>query len=217
MQEDCKGFVTFIDILGIKAAMEEKTCEEMAEMYRIVQRCLDPLIGVDPDNRKLYGISDSIFYVERALDESDDAWLEQLRVLLMSLSRAMIRLLNWGITIRGGITYGTVHIPESPRGFLFGPALVDIVDIERVLGVPSLGIERELWEKLQQLDSAGLPQFICPCETGSLLSSNCLRPFCAVESGDYEALDRALSKNEGREDAVGEKYRWLRAQLAQQQ
>ncbi|EFG85473.1 hypothetical protein F1645_13600 [Novacetimonas hansenii] len=130
---DC--IVTFIDILGFRNIVRERSPEEIQEIVNLVQRHagsdeeeLARKDGFDFDHdtpwTRTSFFSDSVVRVRPYDAEIHDGSLFHE---LLNLVHAQAELVNQGIFIRGGLTAGKLYLRDN---VLFGPAMIQAYDLE---------------------------------------------------------------------------------------
>lgn len=150
-----KTVVIFAKLLGEQnnAKFEEKNLihklfHEEAKINE--QRNLDHVIY----DRKVYSFSNCVYFLYHykegiAEDRKDD--MKLLQIAMYNTSISLIRILNAGYLLRGGITFGDAHFDEL--GF-FGPAVEEAYELESSYAdVPMIALSPQLgkrfygWEK----------------------------------------------------------------------
>lgn len=152
-----RALVTYIDLLGFKSLVK-------SENPSIVRKILTEFQETSRKNfvedySEIYGeplyedfiFSDSIIritYLDHPIN------LEQpygsVFYEILALAHALITLFPYGILFRGALTIGEVFA-DAAKGQIFGPALVQAVEIEARISEPCIAVSEEV------LDSASCP------------------------------------------------------------
>lgn len=128
------SLVTFLDILGFRETVRNRTCQEVGAILDQVERFTDGRAGIIDDEKldedellpKVVAFSDSIVRV-RPIDTDwhyGALWNE-----LLSLVHVQGELIQFGIILRGGIALGETFISG---GRVFGPGMVAAYEMESV-------------------------------------------------------------------------------------
>lgn len=146
--------VIFLDILGSR---EMSSFEEKYKIHRIFHESVkqsQDLQGTKEKEhvaytRKLFSFSDCayVFYKYKPDVKDSKKDLSKLfQVALLNTSVMMLRLLNEGYLVRGGVTYGSAYFDELS---FFGPAVEDAYLIESTKAVtPRILIDQRFGEKI---------------------------------------------------------------------
>ncbi len=164
-------FCLFLDILGFKeiidASVSEKNTKgkpQASEVFFGLKRIASTLNykqGVSgksgeilPSSRKVTQFSDSV--VVSYLAEE----VGSLADMLYDVLHLQLKLINRNMLIRGAITRGKLYHSED---FVFGPALVEAAELEKLAMYPRVIVDREI------LQSAGIvePGFSAPSKHSS--------------------------------------------------
>ena len=147
--------VIFIDLLGTK---NNKRYEDKYLIHRLFheeakineKRNLDHVIY----DRKVFSFSDCafvIYYYKDGIEESKKNDMKLIQVAMYNTSISLLRILNAGYLIRGGVTFGQTYFDEL--GF-FGPAIErayklesDYADIPIIAVDPDIGETYCKWER----------------------------------------------------------------------
>jgi hypothetical protein len=144
--------VTYLDILGFKAQIEQRTAGEISRILRRFKENARP----DPETEKTYGATYRNFsdLSVRAVPLYTEANLTYrigpLYSELLSLVHIQCALLDEGILIRGGLTLGQV---VKSWGLLYGPGLVRAYQLEQKAVHPRILIDKVVFEELRARDS----------------------------------------------------------------
>lgn len=141
------GYVAFLDILGFKEICRNKSCEEIKALFDDIQMLkydycnyfgalLVPQSVID--NVEIKIISDSI--IVTAPDGEDG-----IVFMLWFCSTLQNKMLNCGVILRGGISYGTYYVYDNT---VFGPALVEAYEIEEKAVFPRIVLSKEIEHQL---------------------------------------------------------------------
>ena len=109
------GYVAFLDILGFKEICRNKSCEEIKALFDDIQMLkydycnyfgalLVPQNVVD--NVKIKIVSDSIIVTVPDNEEG-------IVFMLWFCSTLQNKMLNCGVILRGGISYGTYYVYDN--------------------------------------------------------------------------------------------------------
>jgi len=133
--EDC--LVSFIDVLGFRSLVEERTAEEIYVIIKTLEKYTQP----DEHGQKSRSMDEVRLYSRAFAHAISDAivrvrpfWTQQrdgaLVYELLDLLYAQIELVNSGILIRAGMSIGQCHAGFDGEGPFFGPALIKAYEIE---------------------------------------------------------------------------------------
>ena len=150
-------YIAFIDVLGFKQMVQEKTCKEIVDIYhsinsmRILQKTAEkngeritvPLISSEEINIKV--MSDSVcIYIRADIPES----LFELIFICIDFQSRMIEL-DPPILLRGAITKGELY---SAGDILFGPGFVNAYLMEEYnANVPRIIINKDIIDEYNNL------------------------------------------------------------------
>lgn len=150
-----KMVVIFVDLLGTK---NNKEFEDKFLIHRLFhgeaktneQRNLNHVIY----DRKVYSFSDCayfFYYYKDGIEEDRKDDMKLIQIAMSNTTISLLRILNAGYLVRGGITFGDVYFDEL--GF-FGPAVEeayrlesDYADVPIVALSPQLGKKFYEWEE----------------------------------------------------------------------
>jgi hypothetical protein len=145
--EDC--IVSFIDVLGFKQLVEEKSADDIANILEKMKRfdTGERVEGIRYRGTQPYAftMSDAIIRVRPLNSEyRDGALFWELYDLLL----AQIGLVNLGILVRGGVTIGKVHVGNEGAGPVFGPGLIEAYEIESAQAIyPRIMIDNKVFDE----------------------------------------------------------------------
>ena len=150
-----KMVVIFVDLLGTK---NNKRFEDKLLIHRLFhgeakineQRNLDHVIY----DRKVYSFSDCayfFYYYKDGIEEYRKDDMKLIQIAMYNTTISLLRILNAGYLLRGGITFGDAYFDEL--GF-FGPAVEEAyglessyADVPMIALSPQLGKEIYEWEE----------------------------------------------------------------------
>lgn len=148
-----KMVVVFVDLLGTK---NNKRFEDKLLIHRLFhgeakineQRNLDHVIY----DRKVYSFSDCayfFYYYKDGIEEYRKDDMKLIQIAMYNTTISLLRILNAGYLLRGGITFGDAYFDEL--GF-FGPAVEEAyvlessyADVPMIALSPQLGKEFYEW------------------------------------------------------------------------
>lgn len=154
--EDC--IISFIDVLGFKSHLKNKTPEEIAKMLGALHRATETDVPVGPESRMKYRRMGSEVVVENISDAvvrmrtietqyNDGAFFWEL----IDLLHAQISCISQGVLVRAGVTIGKVHIGLDGKGPVFGPGLVRAYKLESEEVVyPRIAVEESAVERFKK-------------------------------------------------------------------
>ncbi|WP_338965056.1 hypothetical protein [Fusobacterium nucleatum] len=148
-------YIVFIDILGFKDIVnksnnDNKKAEEILENLKCIERIKkenDEIFNLTSINRRVTIFSDSIIISYPSLNDEGGCFLS----LVLDIIYISIELLDKGIYIRGGMTYGKLYHEDN---ICFGPAMVEAYNLEQKATYPRIIIDKNTIQKA--LDSPGL-------------------------------------------------------------
>ena len=154
---DC--LVSFIDILGFKSIVKNKSAEEIYKILEKLRNFTDasgrfktPYSSESPISEAYaYSISDAVVRVRPyKTTYRDGALFRELSYLVL----AQTDLLNEGILIRGGLAIGKCYIgSDNDNGFpVFGPALIKAYEAEECSKYPRIIVEKEVIEAFDKTE-----------------------------------------------------------------
>jgi hypothetical protein len=128
--------VTFIDVLGFKSLLENRSAAEVHAVLKVLRD------GTRPDDGPPPRSMDEVRLRSRAFAESVSDAVVRVRVYdtqqrdgalfweLLDLLHAQLDCIGRGVVIRAGITVGDAHVGLNGEGPVFGPAFVRAYEIE---------------------------------------------------------------------------------------
>ena len=225
MDEYKEYYIAFIDVLGFKQMIKEKTCQEVVNVYKSIKsmRTLQEVIKeggeeksvpvIPHDEIGIKVMSDSVcIYIRAELPES----LFQLMFICMDFQSRMLEL-NPPILLRGAITKGELY---SNGDILFGPGFVkSYLMEENNASVPRIIIAKETIDEYNEK----FPKRKVP----SNMYNRDYDAFCYVEyvsaygltnrekMGHYDELYKCVEKvlNSTTDDSVRNKYLYLESKV----
>jgi hypothetical protein len=140
-----KAVITFVDILGFKEIIASSSYEHVAKKLETVRRLSGHSKDEDGDgfDPKVIQFSDSIIRI-RPLDSiaNKASRYGLLYFELLDLVHLQGELINHGVCVRGGVSFGNVHFDDST---LFGPGFVRAHELESIYAnYPRIVIDPEL-------------------------------------------------------------------------
>ncbi|MYE88784.1 hypothetical protein F4X33_07310 [Candidatus Poribacteria bacterium] len=241
--EEC--IVTFIDILGFRAHLHEKTAAEIQkilEIFRWVSEPYDDSELTDSFEPRFASgvamevISDAVVRARTIHTEIKDGALFQE---ILDLIHIQAECVNHGILIRGALTIDYVHVGQKLQGPIFGKGLVSASQMEKTEAIyPRIVIDdrvldrfshdRSLWKEdhselqekefvadLLKTDEAGLSFIDYLYVTKSEVADD--SSYLEFLNHHKKLIERGLSTHDSRN--VRRKYIWLKnyhnSQLAQ--
>ena len=151
-----KMVVIFVDLLGTK---NNKRFEDKFLIHRLFheeakineQRNLDHVIY----DRKVYSFSDCayfFYYYKDGVEEHRKNDMKLIQTAMSNTSISLLRILNAGYLIRGGITFGDAYFDEL--GF-FGPAVEEAYRLESSYAdVPMIALSPQLGKKFYEWEES---------------------------------------------------------------
>ena len=151
-------YIVFIDILGFKDIVnksnnDNKKAEEILENLKCIERIKkenDEIFKLTSINRRVTIFSDSIIISYPLLHSESGCFLS----LVLDIIYITIELLDKGVYIRGGMTYGKLY---HEKNICFGPAMVEAYSLEQEAIYPRIIIDKKTIEKA--LESPGLDRY----------------------------------------------------------
>ncbi|WCB33603.1 hypothetical protein PGW91_05310 [Fusobacterium nucleatum] len=151
-------YIVFIDILGFKDIVnksnnDNKKAEEILENLKCIERIKkenDEIFKLTSINRRVTIFSDSIIISYPLLHSESGCFLS----LVLDIIYITIELLDKGVYIRGGMTYGKLY---HENNICFGPAMVEAYSLEQEAIYPRIIIDKKTIEKA--LESPGLDRY----------------------------------------------------------
>lgn len=156
--------VIFVDLLGTR---NNKKYEDKYLIHRIFhseaknneKRNLNHVIY----DRKVFSFSDCayfIYYYKHGIEDNRKDDMRLLQVAMYNTSISLLRILNAGYLVRGGIAFGSAYFDEL--GF-FGPAIEQAYELEsQYADIPIIALTPEMgkqycdWEKKNTSDTINL-------------------------------------------------------------
>ena len=151
-----KMVVIFVDLLGTK---NNKRFEDKFLIHRLFhgeaktneQRNLDHVIY----DRKVYSFSDCayfFYYYKDGIEEHRKDDMKLIQIAMSNTAISLLRILNAGYLVRGGITFGDAYFDEL--GF-FGPAVEEAYGLESSYAdVPMIALSPQLGKKFYEWEEA---------------------------------------------------------------
>lgn len=151
-----KMVVIFVDLLGTK---NNKRFEDKFLIHRLFhgeaktneQRNLDHVIY----GRKVYSFSDCayfFYYYKDGIEEHRKDDMKLIQIAMSNTAISLLRILNAGYLVRGGITFGDAYFDEL--GF-FGPAVEEAYGLESSYAdVPMIALSPQLGKKFYEWEEA---------------------------------------------------------------
>lgn len=129
-----KCIVTFLDILGFRSMLADKTPSEILSVLRIFNDATNNDDDVFGGFCAIDNISDAIVRARPYSGRGGIGGYTAIFAELQKLAVIQIECIRRGVLIRGGLTSGSVHFGELKRGSaagpLFGPALATAYELE---------------------------------------------------------------------------------------
>ncbi|WCK05864.1 MULTISPECIES: hypothetical protein [Agrobacterium] len=129
------GIVTFIDVLGFRAMLIDRSAGEIHDIILSLREFTTPDVKqfrrmkeVRLSSRAFAeSVSDAVVRVRVFNTQySDGAFFQEL----LDLLHIQIQCINHGVLVRAGLAIGSVHVGLNGSGPVFGPAMVRAFDIE---------------------------------------------------------------------------------------
>jgi len=146
----------FIDVIGYKNI---ETFEKKHELHRLfheevkIHEIRQREIGHVVYDRKVFGFSDCayfFFYYKDGISEERKNNIKLTHIAAYNVSLTILRLMSKGYLVRGGITFGDVHIDDL--GF-FGPAVERAYEIEsKIADMPRLQFDIDIGKDIYEWD-----------------------------------------------------------------
>lgn len=141
-------YIVFIDILGFKDIVnksnnDNKKAKEILESLKYIERIKkenDEIFKLTSINRRVTIFSDSIIISYPPLNAGSGCFLS----LVLDIIYISIELLDKGIYIRGGMTYGKLYHEDN---ICFGPAMIEAYNLEQKATYPRIIIDKKVIEK----------------------------------------------------------------------
>ncbi|WP_245285061.1 MULTISPECIES: hypothetical protein [Agrobacterium] len=129
------GIVTFIDVLGFRAMLADRSAGEIHDIILSLREISTPEVEHSRRMKEVRvssrafaeSVSDAVVRVRVFnTQHSDGAFFQEL----LDLLHIQIQCINLGVLIRAGLAIGNVHVGLNGTGPVFGPAMVRAYDIE---------------------------------------------------------------------------------------
>ena len=218
-------YIVFIDILGFKDMInksnnDNKKAEEILENLKYIERIKkenDEIFELTSINRRVTIFSDSIIISYPLLHYGSGCFLS----LVLDIIYISIELLDKGVYIRGGMTYGKLY---HEGNICFGPAMVEAYSLEQKATYPRIIIDKKTIKKASE--SPGLDRHpITFKEIKNLIkieNNICYIDFLSNDPDEIEE-DQKINNffsnikknitshlnNKGYSEEVLKKYRWF--------
>lgn len=233
-----KSVTTFIDIMGFKALLDNKTPDEIAKDLSLFRKFAE---GDEPGEIRLMTdftlhsrvhaeiVSDAIVRVRTtATDYRDGA----LHWELLDLLHIQVQCIDEGIILRGALKIGDMHVGDRFSGPIFGPALAEAYLMEeKEVVYPMIAISEDslmehlsnpaLWrEGHSQRDELRQIEHLLKEDDRGILFLDYLRAAYGEIGGRSAGWIRFMERHRdliirelqvGHTDRVRKKYEWLRA------
>jgi hypothetical protein len=229
--------VTFIDVLGFKALLENRAAGEVHAVLHVLRDGTRP--ADEPPPRSM----DEVRLRSRAFAEAVSDAVVRVRVYdtqqrdgalfweLLDLLHAQLDCIRRGVVVRAGVTIGDAYVGLNGEGPAFGPAFARAYEIESkeavfpriVLDLPAYETvrhdERLRSEEHEADDEFGYLYDLLSLDDDGWLFLDYLRAGEAEFDGviDYfeflsinERVTRDGFAQAGDDDRIREKYRWMR-------
>lgn len=156
MKEYRKMAVIFVDLLGTKNNLR------FDDKY-FIHRLFHEEVKINEErnlshviyDRKVYSFSDCayfFYYYKEGIEENRKDDMRLLQIAMYNTSISLLRILNAGYLLRGGISFGDAYFDEL--GF-FGPAVEEAYRLESSYAdVPMIAISPELGKKFYEWEEA---------------------------------------------------------------
>jgi hypothetical protein len=223
-----EALVTYLDILGFRELVQGEAAGRISRTIRLVRDAIKP----DRDRARVYemtyqSFSDLAVISIPILTAGNITFRPGvLHSQIVRVATAQVELLEEGIVLRGGITFGSI---VRSYGQLFGPALIRAYDLERTIAnYPRIVVDDVVFRELDrnpaltkrgfEHEKTGILALLDKGEDG-VWFIDYLR---AVHSEAYPELFRRMLKRhrqvikdklrefEGNKKIL-EKYEWLRS------
>lgn len=150
-----KGLISFFDILGFSKQINNKTCKEVYDLLDIFNfHSTADAHGGEDDCLRIFNFSDCII---RFIDGNEKFYPANIPFLeFINLIRIQGELINKGIVIRGGITYGEFYY-DSNKHFVYGPGVVKAYNLERSAKFPRIIVDNAILERIAQDEKFKMP------------------------------------------------------------
>jgi len=141
--------ITYIDILGFRELVEEKSPNFISRAIRRVIQTTAPDELIRKRNRENYvNFSDLIVHTVPIFSSANKKFPDGLVFWEINhLALAQIRLIDEGLLLRGAVTIGML---ERTYGVLFGPGIISAYELEREQAqFPRIVVDSDLIEALK--------------------------------------------------------------------
>lgn len=158
--EEC--VVTYLDVLGFKSHIYEKSGEEVSRILNRFRRAAEPYRFEDEAH------DEAVARTEAGVEILSDAIVRARPVIennrygvlvheLMDLRYAQIGCIANGILVRGALTVDYLHLGGDLRGPYFGPGLIRAYEMERKEVVfPRIAIEERVIQRFTNRNDPSL-------------------------------------------------------------
>lgn len=151
------AIVTFLDVLGFRDLVHGGDADAVDAKLRAVERFTRPSASIDAADPEesfdplVFQFSDAIVRIRRTRTKwNRERPIGLLFHELLDLVHAQGELVNHGVLIRGGVTYGPVYTSEAR---VFGPAVVAAYELEsRFALYPRIVVDPALLKAFQNDD-----------------------------------------------------------------
>ena len=216
-------YCLFLDILGFRDIVNESlqaasatshiyfSLNSIANTLKYRQLYLDAGGKKTISSRKVSQFSDSVVVSYLATEEGG------LEDMLRDVLRLQIQLIHRKILVRGAITLGKLY---HQRDFVFGPALNEAVELERLANYPRVIAERDLLARAGLVNVGSPPSAIAPLTLD--LDGQYFVDYFAVQPDDFdedwgslveyliELREVILALSKRREPSLRIKHGWMR-------
>lgn len=136
-----ESIVTFIDVLGFREMLEERSASDIREALSFLRRSTKPndqFARPGSTGKRLVSeafsdnISDAIVRARPIDTQHPDG---ALFYELTDLIHAQVRLIEVGLFVRGAVTLGEIYLGTSGDGPFFGPAVARAYELESQVAV----------------------------------------------------------------------------------
>ncbi len=208
------SYVAFIDILGFaQLAAKADTDSAARETIRLGLRCFSSIMGRYPNPDLHFAqFSDTLIFSSKR-DENG------LFYVLEATINVAFELLKVGMLVRGGVAAGNL---EHTDEMLFGKALVDAYDLERVGGPPRIVVSeavindgpsqrilKELWSSAVFLDEYDLSHAVHTLLYVETYHSDAMGRLTAAELESMGRMIGIRANARGEPPAIRAKWRWM--------
>lgn len=150
-----KGLVTYFDVLGFSEQIRTKDCGQIHKVLDVFSyHSVEDTNGEEEDCLKTFIFSDCVVRfvdLNTKFYPANNPFLE-----LINLIRIQGELINQGIVIRGGITYGEFYF-DSKKHFIYGPGIVRAVALEKLAKFPRIVVDSYILKLVESNASFKMP------------------------------------------------------------